>query len=72
MHQSKAGATNTKTKINAGELAYTCLQMFEMFLPKKFIEEVIIPETNKSIIGQVLHYGKFLQWISLQLMIVTL
>ena len=43
-----------------------------MFLPKKFVQEVIIPEINKSIIGQPLQYGEFLQWIGLQLMMATL
>ena len=26
----------------------TCLHIFELFIPKSFIKEVVIPQTNKS------------------------
>jgi len=48
----------------------TVLQLFEMMLPKTFLQEVLLVETNKHLTQQ-LQYGEFLRWIGLWLMMAT-
>ena len=70
--QRTSGAQNTKAKVSGGNLALSRVQVFELFLPKEYIESILIPETNTKIEGPPLLYGEFLQWIGLQLMMATI
>lgn len=49
----------------------TLLHMYLAFLPRKFIEEVLLVETNKVIEGQPLEFGEFLRWLGLWYLIAT-
>ena len=53
-------------------MALSKVQVFELFLPKEYIESILIPETNTKIEGPPLLYGEFLQWIELQLVMATI
>ena len=52
----------------------TCLQIFEFSIPKAFIKEVAITQTNKSMAegGRVFTYGEFLVRIGLWFMMATI
>ena len=72
-YRRMAGGMNAKARINgSSNIMWTRLQLFEMFLPKTFIQTVILPQTNKNLKGKPLLYGEFLQWIGLMLMTATL
>jgi hypothetical protein len=68
-----AGAPNNKAKINFPNGACpTRLQLFELFFPKAYIQEVLLVETNKLLKGKDVTYGEFLQFIGLWLMMATI
>jgi len=46
------------------------LQLFELMLPKTFLQQVVLPQTNLNLRCPV-GYGKFLCWIGLWLMMAT-
>jgi hypothetical protein len=48
------------------------LTMFLLFFPRKFMEDVVIVETNKRIAGKQLTFGEFLQFLGLWLYMSTL
>ena len=56
------------------DIISTHLQLFELFSPKAFIREFVIPQTKKTMTegGQVLTYVELLVWIRLWLMMSTI
>ena len=67
-----AGCINTKARINASRnISWTRLQLFEIFLPKEYIQEILLYETYKKINGALLLYGEFLQWMGIQFVMAT-
>lgn len=75
-HRKHAGGQSTRARINcltglALEGA-TMLTMFLLFFPRKFMEDVVIVETNKRIAGKQLTFGEFLQFLGLWLYMSTL
>ena len=66
------GAMNQSMKINFGNVKPTRLQLFELFFPKTYIQNVLLPETNKKIKSNAVSYGEFLVWTGLWLMMATI
>ena len=69
--------SNSKAQIlpsDSVNVILTCLNIFELSIPKSFIKDVVIPHTNKSMAKghQKLAYGEFLVWISLCFKMVTI
>jgi hypothetical protein len=48
----------------------TVLELFEVLFPVSFLKEVVIPETNKHLEGQ-LSYGELLRWFGLWFLMAT-
>ena len=49
----------------------TSLTEFSLFLPKYFVNEVIIMETNRRNKGSTIEFDKFLQFISILMSIIA-
>ena len=62
MHQLDTTST-TRDDIN--------LQLFEQLFPWKYVEDVILVETNKVLDQQPVTYGELLYWIGLWVLILT-
>ena len=43
------------------EVKPTRVQLFEMLFPKEFVQQTILVETNKDIVGEPVQYGEFLR-----------
>jgi hypothetical protein len=75
-HRKQANGLSTRARINClSGLALegaTMLTIFLLFFPRKFMEEVVIIETNKRITGMQVTYGEFLQFLGLWLYMSTL
>jgi hypothetical protein len=75
-HRKHAGGQSTRARINClTGLALegtTMLTMFLLFFPRKFMEDVVIVETNKRIAGKQVTFGEFLQFLGLWLYMSTL
>lgn len=67
------GGENVKARLKnfPPNVTPTFLQLFELMIPKDFINEVILVETNKKINGPVLMYGEFLVFVGLQFLMAT-
>jgi len=50
----------------------TRLQLFEMMFPKEFVQQTILIEMNKVIVGEPVQYGEFLRWLGLWFLMATL
>ena len=48
------------------------LQQFEMLFPKEFVQQVILIELNKIIVGEHAQYSKSLRWLGLWFLMATL
>ena len=46
------------------------VQLFERFFPKQYVNDVILPSTNKKL-KQQLTYGEFLRWLGLWILMLT-
>jgi hypothetical protein len=54
------------------EVKPTRVQLFEMLFPKEFVQQTILVETNKAIVGEPVQYGEFLRWLGLWFLMATL
>jgi hypothetical protein len=54
------------------EVKPTRVQLFEMLFPKEFVQQTILVETNKEIVGEPVQYGEFLRWLGLWFLMATL
>jgi hypothetical protein len=75
-HREQAnGLSTSRARINClSGLALegaTMLTIFLLFFPRKFMEEVVISETNKRITGMHVTYGEFLPFLGLWLYMST-
>ena len=62
---------NARLKKFSGDILPTIEQVFLTLFPMTWVQEVIIPETNKCIKGKVLTVGKFLRWLGLWFIMAT-
>ena len=46
------------------------VQLFERFFPKQYVNDAILPSTNRKL-KQQLTYGEFLQWLGLWILMLT-
>ena len=71
-HRLSSGVQNFRASMKHFPVGMhaTVLQLFELMLPKTFLQEVLLVETNKHLTQQ-LQYGEFLCWIGLWLMMAT-
>lgn len=66
------GVMNQKARLHfTSSVQPTRLQLFEIFFPKPYITEILIPETNKNL-SQALNYGEFLVFLGIWLMMATI
>ena len=49
----------------------TILHMFLIFLPRRYIEEVLLVATNSAIEGQPVSFGEFLRWLGIWYLLAT-
>ena len=54
------------------EVKPTRVQLFEMLFPKEFVQQTILVETNKEIVGEPVQYGEFLRWLGFWFLMATL
>ena len=50
------GASNVKLKIQFSNVQSTHLQLFELFFMNEYLQNILIPETNKNMKGKALSY----------------
>ena len=63
---------NQYTKLNISwNFMPTKLQLFKILFPKDYIINVVLKETNKTIVGPPVEYGEFLVWLGLWLLMET-
>ena len=67
-----AGAQNSNANLRNFPPGVTpsLLQLFQLMLPKTFLQQVVLPQTNLKLQRPV-GYGEFLRWIGLWLMMAT-
>jgi len=51
-------------------LTPSLLQLFELFFPTKFVQDIMLPKINAKIAKNV-SYGEFIQWIGLWFIMAT-
>ena len=75
-YRKQANGHETTARINGlsgiALAGSTMLTMFLLFFPRKFMETVLIIETNKKILGAPLTFGEFLRFLGLWLYMSTL
>jgi hypothetical protein len=75
-HRKQANGTATRARINClsgiALQGATLLTMLLLFLPRKFMEEVMLVETNSKIHGSPVTFGEFLRFLGLWLYMSTL
>ena len=57
--------------MNRREDSFNRLALFEHFFPIEYVKDVIIPNINKSIVGDRVTYGEFLRWLGIWFLIAT-
>ena len=71
-----AGGHKHKTRLSLyADVKPTIQQLFEMFFFKKYVEEIIIPQTNIHLWKEKHHpssYGEFLHWLGLWFFMATI
>ena len=62
-NRKSLGLQDQQPKVNfPSALVPTLVDLFELFFPKKFIEQVMIPQMNQKTQLGPIHYGEFIRW----------
>ena len=67
------GAIESKATLNfPSSFSPTLVDIFNLLFPKKFVEDVILVQTNKELKLGALTYGEFLRWLGLWFLMATI
>jgi Transposase IS4 len=72
-HRRMAGATNSAPERNFPITSRpTLLDNFELFFPKQFVTDTILPVMNRNAQLGMIQYGEFLRWLGIWFLMATI